>query len=686
MSSVPGRSSSRRFLPPDPRVEEPYRFTPKLAVRVGMLGALALAVFAVLLLRLWGLQILAGSQYLRDAQNNQLRTVRVPAPRGPILDREGRVLVWNQPGTAIQLWPADLPKQGRYAMLQRLAGVIAVPISQIADQLQRHAGDPVTPVTVANWVNDKAHEQQVDYLLEHASDFPGVEVAQTTLRQYPRSTLAAQLLGYVGEISAPELKQLSKDGYRAGDRIGQAGVEAAYDSLLRGQPGIAQLRVDSLGRPRSALTLEQQPQVGNAVRLTVDMMLQQTAERALRFSIDLAHRSKNPYADGGAIVALDPRDGSVLALASNPTYDPSVYVGRVDPKKLAPLVDAQAARQANYPTIDRALDGVYPPGSIFKPAVALAALQEHIVSPYQLVSCTPTYTVKAQYGQQVFKNWDPYFSQAITLPEALARSCDTYFYQLGYDFYQLPPDRGHPLQAWAHSFGFGSPTGIDVGPDGSGLLPDPEWRQATYTKKTDPCCWQIDRLWKPGDSIQLAIGQKDLLVTPIQMARFYAMIANGGSLVTPHVFEDVEQPSPRGSLPQVLRRYTASPPQPTGVDPSALAVVKQGLYDATHQTYGTSSGIFSSFPVPIAGKTGTAEKVVQLPDGTSKLLNQSWFCGYGPFDGTDYKGRPPIVVCAIVENGGHGGDTAAPAALQVFEQWFGLHVPPATVFPPDLSR
>jgi penicillin-binding protein 2 len=218
------------------------------------------------------------------------------------------------------------------------------------------------------------------------------------------------------------------------------------------------------------------------------------------------------------------------------------------------------------------------------------------------------------------------------------------------------------LQGWASRFGFGQPTGIDVGPEQSGLLPTPEWRQATYTAKTDPGHWQIDRLWKPGDSIQLAIGQKDLLVTPLQMVRFYSLIANGGKLVSPHVLYAVDEP---GSG----RHYLNPPaPKPSNVDPSALAVVRDGLYRATHYTYGTATAVFGNFPVPIAGKTGTAEKVVNAPGyPAGHQEDQSWWCGYGPADATE---TPQIAVCAVIENGGHGGTAAAPAALKVFEHYF----------------
>jgi penicillin-binding protein 2 len=345
-------------------------------------------------------------------------------------------------------------------------------------------------------------------------------------------------------------------------------------------------------------------------------------------------------------------------MASYPTYQPSIFVGRPDAKKLAPLLNPAVAQRDNYPGINRALDAAYPPGSTFKPVTALAAMQENLVNPYALLPCTPTFTAY----KQKFDNWTPLINTGMNLQTALAESCDTYFYELGRRFYVLPPDRGHPLQAWSNRFGLGEPTGIDLSPESQGLIPTPEWRRKTYAGSQFT---EVDRTWKPGYSIQLAIGQGQVTTTPLQMARFYALIANGGRLVTPHVADDVEQTASNGQPEKVLRRFAAQPPQALNVDAGALRNVQQGLYEATHATIGTSSGVFGSFPVAIAGKTGSAEKLTRLPGYPSPVnLTQSWWCGYGPYD------APTITVCAVIENGGHGGVAAAPAALKVFEQYF----------------
>ena len=262
------RAPSGRFLPPDPRVREPHRLTPQLALRVAILGGFALLAFVVLFFRLWSLQVLSGDAYLNAAQSNQLRLIRVEAPRGPLLDRRGRVVVSNVAGTAVELWVGDMPKAGRYELVQRLARVLDVKPRELARQVDQRRLDPLTPIVVKTAVG----EEQVDYLYEHKAEFPGVEIVQIYLRDYPYSALAAQVLGYTGEISPEELKHMRRDGYRPGDRIGKSGIEAAYDSYLRGRSGLAQIRVDSLGRPQSPVELARKhgPATRSGSRSTCD--------------------------------------------------------------------------------------------------------------------------------------------------------------------------------------------------------------------------------------------------------------------------------------------------------------------------------------------------------------------------------------------------------------------------------
>jgi penicillin-binding protein 2 len=642
--SSPPTSLPGGFLPPDPRVEEPYRLTPQLALRIALLGIFAVTLFCVLFFRLWALQVISGEKYLDEARNNQVRTFRAPAQRGSILDRNGKVLVSNVPGTAVQLWPAaleDITPERRVAVVSRVARLLGVPYRRIAKELDERKSDQLTPITVKTGVPNVT----VNFLLEHQNDFPGVQINQVSLRHYDEGGIAAQMLGYVGEISKEQLEARKKDGYGLGDRIGQAGIEATYDPYLRGLPGVGRVYVDAMGRVKSAREYEQLPEPGDNVRLTLDADLQKTAEDALAYGIRIAHEDGRWAADGGALVAMDPTTGEILALASNPSFDPSIYVGRVQQSDLRRLRDPKA----NHPTLDRAVAGVYPAGSTWKPVTAVAALEAGLLAPDEVIQCTGKEVVDGQ----TFTNWDPNANEPMTLTTALAASCDTYFYQVGLRFYERPDS---PLQKWARTMGFGAPTGIDVGPEERGLVPTPAWRRRYF--KTE-----IDKIWTSGDSVQLAIGQGDLLVTPLQMTRFYAMLANGGKLVEPHVVKSVEEPGNQGQPPVVLRPYAPKPPKDLNIDPSALRIVQEGLYDATHANYGTSSGIFGSFPVAIAGKTGTAEKFVRLP-GYQGLQDQAWWCGYGPY------AKPKLVVCALIENGGHGGVAAAPAALKVFEKYF----------------
>jgi penicillin-binding protein 2 len=654
----PAGFRSRRRPSEEPEAEqrpvEPYRLTPKLARRVALLSALVVIGFAALLMRLWALQVLSGSHYAARAQANQIRTVSVQAPRGPILDSRGRILVANEPVTSVELSPSGLPQDysSRVAEIRNLASVVGVSVRHISKLIvgRRIAGDVLDPVVVRT----QATGPMLTYLQERAGDFPGLTLARSYIRHYPHGSVAAQLLGYDGQNTKS-----------AGEVIGLTGIEKAFDPFLRGVPGLARVRVDALGRPRGSRLLTTAPQAGQSVRLTIDTKLQVAAQNALKYGIQAAHNQGQWAADGGAIVALNPQDGSILALASSPTYDPSVYSGRVTNHKLAAqgLTPATALAR-NYPSVDRAVDGTYPPGSTFKPLTAIAALEEHLINPYKFYPCTGTYVAPQDSSHHVWHNWDRFVNQGMDLPTAIAQSCDTYFYGVGDAFYALPPDRGQPLQKWARRFGFGTMSGSDLGPQSRGLVPTIGYLQHRFTKSNDPN-WRVDRIWKPGDSLNLAIGQGNLTVTPLQMARFYAAIANGGKLVDPHVLMDVENAN--GTI--VPTTAPAAPRPVQGLNPADLNVVKQGLFEATHDPLGTSYGVFGNFPIPIAGKTGTAQKLVQLPGFTGER-DQSWWCGYGPAN--DAK----LVVCAVIENGGEGGTAAAPAAERVFAKFFNVPVPP----------
>ena len=656
------------FLPGDPRVEPPFRLTRRLGLRIAIFGGFAVVLFAVLIFRLWALQVVSGDEYLAAAQENQVRTARVDGRRGTIVDVRGKVIVENTSGTIVQLWPAEVPPDRLRGVVRRLSELLDVRERRLLVLIDKVRDDPLTPIIVKRFVR----APKPDYIDEHEADFPGVRVVDTEIRRYPQRRLAAHMVGYVGEISAEELEDRDPDEYGLGDRIGKTGVELGYDRFLRGEPGLEDVRFNALGQLVTARSLRVPATRGNRLKLTIDGELQAATERALRDGIVRARELDDDAwaAFGGAVVALDPRNGAIRAIASYPDFDPSIWSGTRDTAKIARLGNAVE----NLPGLNRAVSGLYPPGSVFKPVTALAALSElnatasaPILKPAELINCVS----EMEVAGTVFKNWQER-DEPLTLSLALAESCDTFFYDLGLRFYHLPPDRGSPLQFWARRMGFGEKTGVDIGPESEGLLPTPEWREQHYLTA-------VDRLWKPGNSVALAIGQDDLLVTPLQMTRFYAMLANGGKLVQPHLVAQVEQTGSDPADPIVLRRFTPASPVEIGLDPEHIELVKQGLFEATHKSYGTSSGTFGSYPIPIAGKTGTAEKYQRLPEGYLQsdadiegLFDQAWWCGYGPAVVDE---EATLAVCVLVENGGLGGQAAAPIALDVFEAHFGFDLP-----------
>ena len=460
-----------RFLPSDPRVEEPYRLTPQLALRVAILGFVALAVFAVLFLRLWALQVLSGDKYRAQANDNRVRTIGIDAPRGVVKDRAGRVLVRNKPGTRVELWPADLPKSwlAQRTELRSLAAITGVPISKILNGIKENADDPLTPVIIELGI----HPDQISYIKERTPSFPGVQFRESYLRSYNSQSLLAHVLGYVGEISEAELKADKKGGYRLGDIIGQAGIESTYDQYLRGRDGSAQLTVDSLGRSTSSVELKVLARAGNALQLTIDIDVAKSGR-------ERAHRRHQAPHGNGQYPRRRRRDRGARParrLGARAGLEPDLQaVGlrqpRSDEARAAPRDHAAAAHE-DHPALDRATCVAYPPGSTWKPVTALAAMQEHILSPYSSLLCSGSYKVNGKTGKgQIFTNWDPFVNQWIDLKTALAESCDTYFYQVGYDFYNLRRTVV-TLQNWASRFGFGAPTGLDVGARQRGSVPTP---------------------------------------------------------------------------------------------------------------------------------------------------------------------------------------------------------------------
>jgi penicillin-binding protein 2 len=591
------------------------------ALRVAILGGAALVMFAVIFFRLWYLQVLSGDKYLAEANNNRIREIRVTAPRGEILDRNGHVLVQNRTSLALQLNPQKLPGhvRERRAELARLGQAAGIPVRRMrrdmSEQLKVSRSAPVT-------LQRDVDYDLVYYLQEHQADFPGVAVQRVFVRRYPDGTLGAHLFGNVGEINEAELKEPRYKGLKPGDLIGQDGAEYTYDRYLRGRPGETRVQVDSLGRPTPGGQLSSvPPKPGDNLQLSIDAGVQGAGEAGL------AARGLP-----GAFVAMDVRNGQVLGLGSFPTFDPSIFTKPITPSQYKDLT----SQTTDAPLTDRAIRGLYPTGSAFKPITAMAALSGGVITPATPITDTGGLTV----GGITFHNAGGGAYGTLSLPSALQVSDDVFFYTLG-----LRMNGTLQLQKWARRLGLGSPSGIDLPGESSGLIPSPSWRNRLYRKGL------TDRPWSAGDNINLAVGQGDVQVDPLQLADAYAAIANGGTLVRPHVGMQVVDTAGR-----VVQELNPPPRRHVPINPEYRSAILDGLHMAAQSPGGTSYSVFGGFPVPVAGKTGTAQRTGQQ--------DQSWYSVLAPYP------NPRVVVTVTVERGGFGVDSAAPIAEQVLSQYF----------------
>jgi penicillin-binding protein 2 len=619
-----------------------------LGIRIGVLLLIAFVLFGVLTFRLWFLQILSGDAYVIEATNNRVREVVVEAPRGVIYDRNGEIMVENRAGLTIGLLPMDMidpedDPEGFQLEIAKLSVLLAISEEDLLKAYEKAKKDPYLTYTVQE---DVAENPVVTYLKEHTLEFPGVEVEKSFLRQYPFKSLATHLLGYVGEVDANDLDQQLFQGLLGGAHVGKNGVERTYDAQLRGTDGKRTVEVDAAGRPKRFLE-DVAAKPGNNLVLTIDSELQEAAENAIVDGIQRAHEEGFTNAAGGAVVALDPNTGQILAFASYPDYDPSLWVGGMATEKYDELNDAAA----HNPLFNRALNGLYPAGSTFKPFVAATALNAGIVTKETIFTCNGKFSVSGQ----TWKCWQTEGHGDVNLIQAIEQSCDVYFYNLGNLFYNQPTS---VLQNGVGLFGFGKQTGVDLPYETDGSrVPDKIWKAEYYEN-------EIDKIWKPGDDINLAIGQGDLLVTPLQLAIALAALANDGTVYVPHFGLQIQDASGN-----VIHQFESEKRGELGMNSEILGTVRKGMRLVTEDPTGTAYNTFYDFPISVAGKTGTSEK---KPEDDYAL-----FMGYAPADGnTD----PQIVVVAVIEQGGHGSSVAAPVVRRVMEAFF--HTESGTVVQP----
>lgn len=708
---VPPPSTEPPSLPPAGGGGEGSGFDRRRAARgAAILLGIGVAFVVILLLRLWVLQVLDVAEYRQRAVNNGLRTIDVPASRGQILDVNGKVLVGSRPSNAVAIDPTRFPdlltvcgrdaagppdrrpadararrigdaviraqrlpaaqraarveaidrqlkREGRvrawkgctadYPELRELAATIGVPVRDMEDAIHDAAiRAPFDSIVIA----EDIRRDQLFFLKERAASYPGVRIVEGSTRQYRTARggdgrwrpLAAHLWGELAEVSPEQIAdQAIYRNAQAGDVVGQRGVERAFDRYLRGTDGTLARRVNAFGEPVGRVERSQAPKPGDDVQLTIDLDLQASAENALRESLEYARANGFPDASGGAIVAMDPRTGAIRAIASAPTYNPARLAGRNG----RAYWDELASDADGAPLLDRALSGLYPPGSTFKPVTAVAAYESGLMRPDADVECVP----ELEIDGQTYRNFETDKTQSMNLPESLTYSCNTFYYLLGKRLYDRTPANAsfEPQSLWARRLGFGRPTGLDIGSDASGTVPDAAYKARRFGED------RIQRTWTSGDAVLQSIGQGDLLATPLQVARLYAMIANGGRLVTPHVGAAVV-----GADGQVRERFDYGDGTPVAVDPYLLGAIQRGLRGVVSDPEGTAHDAFVGFPVPIAGKTGTAEKQGER--------DYAWFAGYAPAD------DPELVVVAVIERGGFGGATAAPAARQVLAKAFAV--------------
>ena len=579
--------------------------------RLLLIRVVVLIIVGLLVVRLWQLQVRDGVYYRNLSHDNRTRSVALHPVRGFIYDRNGILLANNVPSFNLYVELGDVPD--REALVGKLVESLSLDRSELTKTMETHVGG--TPIRLKKGVSLK----EAAIVESHRLDLPGVVIRPEFQRNNPEGGYAAHVLGYVGVASEEQLTREAFQGLPAGSVIGQYGVEQIYERTLRGHAGRKLIEVDALGHEKRMISADK-PQVGNDVYLTIDFRLQKLAEDLLG-------------EEAGAIVALDPQTGDILALASRPSFDPNALS-----RGLRADVWNNILQDERHPLTNRAIQGQYPPGSTFKIIMATAALDTNEIEPTETLRCEGRF----RFGRRTFRDWKKYGHGAVDLRKAIAQSCDVYFYRLG--------DRMgvDTIAVYARQFGLGERTGIDLPAERTGLIPSSEWKQRT---RGEP--------WYPGETISVAIGQGYVTVTPLQMARVIGMIGNNGIAFQPHVLRGV-----RGRRGEWIDEWSPTQAVPLTLPADQLEAIQAAL--AAVVTEGTARRARSSV-VPLAGKTGTAQ-VVSLrsesqEEPPKRFRDHAWFVAYAPVK------RPGIAVAVLVEHMGHGGSAAAPLAKELIEAY-----------------
>ena len=584
--------------------------------RLLLIKIVVLIIVGLLVVRLWQLQVRDGAHYRNLSLDNRTRSVVLHPVRGFIYDRNGILLANNVPSFNLYVQLSDVPD--REALIGKLVELLSLDGHVLRKTVQASEGS--TPVRLKRGVSLK----EAAIVESHRLDLPGVVIRPEFQRNNPQGTYAAHVLGYVGFASEEQLAREKFQGLFPGSIIGEYGVERIYERTLRGQAGRKLVEVDALGHEKRMLSVDK-PQVGNDVHLTIDFRLQKLAEDLLG-------------EEAGAIVALDPQTGELLALASRPSFDPNALSRGLRSDEWNAIL-----QDPRHPLTNRAIQGEYPPGSTFKIIMAAAALETDAIGLTDTLQCVGRF----RFGRRTFRDWKKYGHGAVDLHHAITHSCDVYFYRLGHRM------GIETIAASAKQFGLGARTGIDLPAERTGLVPSPEWKQRT---RGEP--------WYPGETISVSIGQGFVTVTPLQMARVVAMIGNNGIPVQPHVVRGVRE---RGG--EWIEKWTPAQGPSLALQPHQLGAIQAALGAVV--TKGTARRARSSM-VRIAGKTGTAQVVSLRPESEKetpkKFRDHAWFVAYAPIE------RPDVAVTVLLEHMGHGGSAAAPLAKELIETYLSYGV------------
>jgi penicillin-binding protein 2 len=641
--------------------------------RLVVIGIVVVALFGGLLTRLWFLQVTGGEKLAVAAQKQRQDTIAVPALRGAILDAKGRVLAETVLVNSLMVDRQQLTPAQKAKLVASLSGYLGVAPEEIEQRLDSQQYAPFEKVPVATNLTD----DQFVFLSEHATEFPHTELASTPVRKYNYGTTAAHVLGYIGKINEEELQTRPKSGYQLDDVIGKAGIELKYEDVLRGEPGVDTVQVDNRGQVTSVATTKT-PKAGDDVQLSIDLDAEAIAAESLQQGIDGASSLVSPdtgnyyHPKGGAVVVLDARTGQVVAMSSAPTFDPNDFI--------AGNSDQYVTDTDGKPLIDRALSP-YAPGSTFKTFTSIAMLKNGIRTADETYYDNGCYEGFAREEDKRCNARKAAYG-TVNLPRALTVSSDVYYYNVGNEFWNRYRDEGgddvtaHPLgygiQDTARTFGFDAVTGIELSGDQQGRIPDLTYNKALNQGNPD----QFSRTWRPGDSASLAVGQGDVLVTPMQLADGYAAFANGGTLYTPQLVQSVHGSRaglPAGEAGPVVRTSEPIVKTATGLDPGIRDAIFAGLHGVVYSGEGTAYAAFRTYEGPtVIGKTGTAQN--------SGKNDTSWFAAIT--NPENDPALPQYVVVAMVEEGGFGADVAAPIVRRVIDYLNGNPTPDAVQVAP----